>query len=243
MKQALLNLAGRLGYTILPTWRQPGLPLATLTREILARHRIDLIVDVGANAGQYRDFLRDEVFWIGDIVSFEPQSDMVELLERRSTNDDKWKILNLALGSEERLLSLNVMAMSSFTSFLEPDNAATPQFSDWNKVAKTEVVQVSRLDKVALPFEGKRLLLKLDTQGFDREVFRGSSGILDNIFAIQTEIPVEKIYKGLPHYAEILLELETIGFAPAGFFPVTRAADCSAIEFDCLLVKKDMLTK
>jgi hypothetical protein len=41
----------------------------------------------------------------------------------------------------------------------------------------------------------------------------------------------------MPSYHEALAELERLGFAVTGMFPVTRDAGLRVIEFDCVMVR------
>jgi len=52
------------------------------------------------------------------------------------------------------------------------------------------------------------VFLKMDTQGYDLEVFKGASGCLDLIQGIQSELSVQPLYKNMPHYNKVLTEYE-----------------------------------
>jgi FkbM family methyltransferase len=236
VRTTIEGLADKLGYTITPKWREPNLPLASLLRDIFAVHAIDTVIDVGANVGQYHQFLRLEVGFTGDIYSFEPQPELATILNKLAEADPRWHIQHKALGSEDTELQLNVMAESPFTSFLEPENADNPQFAGLNEIKAQHMVPVRRLDGSDVG-AGQAIYLKCDTQGFDMEVIRGATGTLSRIKAMQIEMGVQRIYKGLPHYTENLKELEALGFIPAGFVPVSRDANLGGIEFDAVLVR------
>jgi hypothetical protein len=61
---------------------------------------------------------------------------------------------------------------------------------------------------------------RLDTQGYDLEVIRGTSQSLPFIVAIQTELPVVPAYQCMPDYVTALAHLRDIGYTPTGFFSV-----------------------
>ncbi|MFY9510539.1 MAG: FkbM family methyltransferase [Rubrivivax sp.] len=236
MKSMVLRAVDSLGYTLTPKWRESNLALATLTRELIDTHAIDCVIDVGANEGQYRKFIRYEVEFDGLVISYEPQPELVGTLRAAGADDKSWQIHNFALGAQETELTLNVMERNTFSSFLEPDNSATPQFEAPNRVKGQHKVPVRRLDAQPLPPSCERVFLKCDTQGFDMEVIKGASAILPRVAAIQMELGLTRIYHGLRPYHEVLSELDGLGFQPAGFFPVSRNRNLSAIEFDCVLV-------
>jgi hypothetical protein len=54
LKDLATRLATTLGYTVLPKWRLAQLPMAERLRKIFAANRIDTVIDVSANKGQYR---------------------------------------------------------------------------------------------------------------------------------------------------------------------------------------------
>ncbi len=242
VKNTVVQAFDRLGYKLTPTWREPRLALANLTRTLLEMHSVNCVIDVGANEGQYHDFIRAEVGFVDRIISFEPQPALVKALMSARGQEPLWEVHGLALGERETELTLNLMRRSVFSSFLEPDNAETPQFETDNHVLGQCRVPVRRLDALLETDSASRYFLKCDTQGFDMDVVRGARKLLNSIVAVQVEIAVTPIYQGLPKYYDTLKELDLLGFQPAGFFPVSTNSDGSSIEFDCVLVNKHVNT-
>jgi len=80
--------------------------------------------------------------------------------------------------------------------------------------------------------------LKLDTQGFDLEVLKGANEFLRTIRALQTEVAVQTIYKGMPNYEEMLPSLGKHGFSWSNSFPVSHDPALGLIEFDCIAINK-----
>ena len=74
VKDSVLKVSRSFGYDIVPLREMKERDFALHLRELLARLEIDCVLDVGANAGQYYDFLRDRVLYDGAIISFEPLS-------------------------------------------------------------------------------------------------------------------------------------------------------------------------
>lgn len=108
-------------------------------------------------------------------------------------------------------------------------------------VAWREQVAVRRLDEVidqVAPAGAQRFCLKLDTQGFDLEVFAGASRCVDKIVGLQSEMAVLPVYRGAPDYVESLATYRAAGFEATGFFPVSREAErLVLVEFDCVMTK------
>lgn len=238
----------KIGYTIIPTWRLAHFPLSEHLRKILQTFEIDCVLDVGANKGQYRDFLRDQVGYEGKIVSFEPIPDHVEILRSRASHDRKWFIEGCALGAASGQATFNVMVNTQFSSFLDPDHSNAGGFVGHNEVAQTIAVEVKTIDGVIPALKDRlgirRPYLKLDTQGFDLEVIRGSREQLKTIPALQTEISIKTIYHNQPNYLEAITVLESLGFGISGIFPIHPELQFpEAIEFDCIMVNKTLVSR
>jgi FkbM family methyltransferase len=236
-------IARRFGYTVIPNWRMDDLALASHLRRLFAALEISTVLDVGANAGQYRDFLRNQVGFEGYIVSFEPVAALVEQLRLRVSSDPRWQILPWALGASDSKGEINVTRGSDFSSFLKPETSLLPQHERLNVVDHQETVSVKRLDGVFesivrdLP-PGGRVFLKMDTQGYDLEVMKGASGILDQIAALQSEVSVIPIYAGMPDYVMSAKTLADLGFDITGMFPVSEDALLRVVEFDCVMINR-----
>jgi hypothetical protein len=78
---------------------------------ILDRAGVDLVVDVGANAGQFGRQLRD-LGYLGAIESFEPMREAFESLSQTATGDPLWHVHHFGLGSASAQAVLHVAANS-----------------------------------------------------------------------------------------------------------------------------------
>lgn len=245
VKQAMFNAFGKMGYEVVPTWRMERYAEAVFLRRLFHLLQIDCVVDVGANLGQYHDFLRKHIEFTGDIISFEPIPNHVEFLRQRAKADSRWHIQSCALGSEVGRASFNVMARTAFSSFLQPDHSNVPQFKDINEVEERVEVEVSTLDRVLPQIDAARkaqnLYLKLDTQGFDLQVVKGATASIGRVKALQTEASVRPIYSGMPDYVTTIQTLQSLGFEPSGFFAVSEDQFPLLVEFDCYMVAKSYL--
>ena len=235
VRDSVLRMSRALGYDIVPLREMKERDFALHLRELLMRLEIDCVLDVGANAGQYHDFLRERVQYAGMIVSF-------EALRERSRDDGKWHVEGYALGSSEGTMPINVMVGDQFSSFLEPDHGRVSDYADLNVADHTETVAVRTLDAVLPPLQERlgfaRPYLKIDTQGFDIEVLRGARDCLPKVKALQTEASVRGIYKGMPRYTETIRYLDEHGFDITGLYPVSRDSALRLVEFDCVMINR-----
>src|SRR5204863_2391336 len=184
---------------------------------------IDCVLDVGANVGQYRTFLRDEVRYSGAIVSFEPIPEHIEVLKRVAQSDSNSFVEGCALGPAPGRRFFNVMAETQLSSFLDPSEEEVTLLHNESKILKRIEVEIKTLDQVIdgvrTSLGANNLYLKLDTQGFDLEVLRGANATLECIKALQFEASVRKLYEDSPRFEEVLKFCEKRGFLMSGIFP------------------------
>ena len=238
VKETIREIASRLGYVVIPKWRLPNWEFATHLRKIFKIYEIMTVVDVGANEGQYGEFLRREVGFKGLIISVEPQVKCFQELQKKAFKDPKWAALNTAFGAIEEIREFNVMQGTVFSSFLEP-NMQLPG----NTVTERVAMRVRTLDSVIKEIEALRrigpIYLKLDTQGFDLEVMKGASASFRQIRALQTEVSVLPIYDNMICWHDAIQTFGDCGFAVSGLWPVVHTSRLEVIEFDCVMVRRN----
>ncbi len=233
------RLANLLGYDILQLRMHPTLEshLAFLIKKM----DIDLVLDVGANFGQYAVLLR-RLGYRGPIYSFEPVTSIYECLRRKSSKDKNWLCFKCGLGAAPGNQEINVTRSSHLSSFYPANNYGKKLLQEAIEVSFKEHIEVTTVDdflkdniKTTAP---KNIFLKLDTQGYDLEVFRGALKSLKSVAGIQSEISFQPVYAGAPGYLETLRQYAAHHFRVTGFYPISRdSTNLTLIEADCVLVK------
>lgn len=203
--------------------------------DFIENRRINIVLDVGANTGQFGRSLRNRGY-TSQIISFEPVKEAFEELKSVAHGDDLWTIFNLALGASSGVMMINVSKNSQFSSFNHL--TATGRRFDANAEFKgSESVIVKTLDEAAPTTDSSsNILLKVDTQGFERPVLEGAKETLKNVSGVLLELPIIKFYKDNWSFHEAVAYMEKAGFVLAQVHPVNifdNARD-SATEFDCL---------
>jgi FkbM family methyltransferase len=246
LKSLVGSVLRRMGYQAVRTESLKSIAFTLQLRRIFDTQKIDTVFDVGANRGQFRDYLRGEVGFRGRILSFEPISKLHQALTTRAERDPLWQVYPCALGDADGTLSINVMAADDFSSFLTPSVAGTERFRESNAVAAAETVQVRTLDAVFAEAKATygigRCHLKLDTQGYDIKALRGGEKVLPQVVSLQTEASVIPLYEGSPSYQDTIAYLKAHGFELAGLSPITYDERHRLIEFDCLAVNTAQAT-
>lgn len=205
---------------------------------LLRHYRIDVVLDVGANEGQFARGLR-EMGYTGQIHSFEPVAATFERLASHAAGDPSWHCHRMALGRCEGSLSMNISGPSLLASALPPSAFGSRLWDDF-KVVDQVTVPLGTVDSFLAATFGDspvRVFLKIDTQGMDIEVFEGARGSMDRIYCLLSELSMIPLYEGMRRYPEALARFESEGFSISAFFPVLETADLQVIEVDCLMVK------
>jgi len=207
----LQRLARGLGYDLTPAKKAKS-PNAQLTA-FLKHHRIDTVLDVGANVGQYGQRLRDWGYE-GRIISFEPLSTAHQKLGLRSAPDQHWTIApRMAIGAENGEVEIQVSAETDMSSIL-PQSDLMKDISPTSMIEATERVPIHRLENVAPDYisADDRVFLKIDTQGFEPKVLDGAGQLLPHLIGLQLEMSLLPIYEGESDYLAMIQRLGDAGF-------------------------------
>jgi FkbM family methyltransferase len=213
--------------------------LASHLGQLLRLLKVSCLIDVGANAGQYGLMLR-KAGYRGRIASFEPVTATFAELARLAATDPDWRTFKYALGSKPEEKEIRVTRSSVFASFLAPSEYSKEKYPEAMPIVDTERVQIRTLDEM-LPeitqgIAAPRLFLKMDTQGYDLEVFAGAGKSLPQVLGLQTEISIQAIYEGMPDYLQSLTRYTQAGFVLTGLYPVSRDRETlGLIELDCVM--------
>ncbi|MGH6904366.1 MAG: FkbM family methyltransferase [Geminicoccaceae bacterium] len=214
----LQRLARRLGYDLAP--RKKARPFQAQLIAVLERFEVSVVLDVGANRGQYGAMLR-EWGWRGRIVSFEPLVLAHAALARRAAADPEWRVApRMALGAQGGEVEIEVSAESDMSSIL-PQRALLREISPSSAVLRKEAVPLRRLDEVVGPYltAADRVFLKIDTQGYEPQVLDGASLLLERVCGIQLEMSLVPIYEGERDFRAQLDQLIAAGFEPYLLLP------------------------
>ena len=211
VKKYVIKFVRKLGYDIV-RFRPKTHPLARRIR-ILEAYRVDHIIDIGANVGQYGLELR-EIGYRGRISSFEPLSSAYTLLHSRASRDNLWDTYNFALGDKIESAVINIAANSYSSSILDmlPSHIKSAPASEYTG---SQAIKVKTLDSIFtdLCSQSKRVYLKIDTQGFEKNVLIGAEQSLSSINTIQLEMSLTPLYKDELTLMEMYNFLYEKGFA------------------------------
>jgi FkbM family methyltransferase len=182
-------------------------------KQLLRAYGVDLVLDVGANTGQFAQQLRHDYRYRGRIVSFEPMSAAFGKLKGHAAGDATWETLNFALGDAPGSQEINV-ANNSISSSLLSMLPTHRKFSPKSTTIGREQVEIRTLDEVfpSLRKDAKSVYLKIDTQGFESLVIAGARESLKEIATVQMEMSLIHLYDGEILFAEMCQLMQSKGY-------------------------------
>ena len=180
--------------------------------EIIKQYNIKTIFDVGANIGEFADIMRDSGY-NQRIVSFEPRKQAFTELNQKAQNDKLWNCVNIALGDSNGTSTINVAGNNTSSSILEMNKIHTDIKPHSKYIGKEEVV-VKKLDAILFDYinEKEEIYLKIDTQGYEKQILDGAEKSIPNIRIIQLEMSLVELYKNSPLIYEMIPFLESKRF-------------------------------
>ncbi|HOY18040.1 MAG TPA: FkbM family methyltransferase [Haliscomenobacter sp.] len=180
--------------------------------KIINTNHIDVVFDVGANIGQYVRKMR-EYGYSKKIISFEPLHSAFEQLKIAAANDNNWILNNYALGDEDVRSVINISDnsySSSILNILPTHLDSAPQ----SKYIAKEEIEIKKMDTIFDSFcnKGDNVMLKIDTQGYEKNVIDGATKSLGSIRVIQLEMSILPLYENEMLYIDMINYLDKKGF-------------------------------
>lgn len=203
--------------------------------DLLAEHGIELVLDVGADRGQYATDLRRHGYR-GRIVSFEPLQETFEELARAAAQDPRWECHPLALGATGGRMPIWVtsnLASSSLLPMLHAHVQAAPDV----EVVSQEIADVRKLDSLDLQLDVPTLL-KLDVQGYEDRVLAGAEQTLEDVALVECELSIEPLYDSQVTVLDMLKLLQEAGFRLVSLEPGFHDQAGRILQFEALLARE-----
>jgi FkbM family methyltransferase len=190
------------------------------TAAILNDLGIKYVIDIGANTGQFAESLFD-FNYKGKVISFEPVSKCYDALVKRSRkNENHFVAERCAIGDQDMEIEINVSDDSVFSSVLEIKEEHT-RIRPKSRIVKKEKVDLYKLDTIIdkyIPEGETSILLKIDTQGFEKQVLDGAEKTIKRLSGLKIEIPLVPIYNNTQFtFYEVIDYMKESGFVPYNF--------------------------
>lgn len=176
----------------------------------LKHFEIDLVLDVGANIGQYGVKLYSEGY-NGKIISFEPIPRCHAVLVKEASNFKNWEVFEpCAIGDGNYTSEIHISKNTVSSSLLNMSDTHVQGAPDSVYIDKEEI-QVKSLDSLGIDFD-RNIFLKIDVQGYEFNVLKGAESLLSKIRLLSVELSLAEVYDGATNWKTILQYLEDKGF-------------------------------
>jgi FkbM family methyltransferase len=237
-RSAVRKAAGSLGVVVA---RPDGLYRAwepfTLAR-FFKLYEVELVLDIGANAGQYATMIRERAGYRGRIVSCEPNPQLSDRLRRDSAGDAGWIIEPCAVGSEAGTATLKLTQNDQFSSLAAPTMEGHDKLKAFATVVGSVEVPCTTVDAlIATHGKGARqgsIFVKIDTQGWEEHVVAGMRGSFELVACLQMELSFKRLYAGSWLYQEAIGRLSELDFELAALFPNNAGHFPFLVEMDAI---------
>ena len=207
----------------------------------LRHHGVTVVLDVGANVGQTGKVLRKNGYE-GRIVSFEPIAECHARLAAAAAEDPLWETFHTALGDRSGPARIGVSENLVSSSIREATDALVDIHTPI-RYARHEDIPLARLDSLLddILRPGDVTHLKIDTQGFERQVIEGAGPGLSRIGSVRMEVAVGEVYKGEMILPEAIDLMSGLGYVLIDAWPAWRHPRTDEVlHFDLLFRRRDV---
>jgi FkbM family methyltransferase len=182
--------------------------------KLLEKYKVDMLLDVGANTGQYAQSLFDNGY-TGRVLSFEPLSSAHSDLSKRSSGNNRWTVApRCAVGAEDGTTTIHISENSVSSSLLNMLDSHLEGAQE-SKIIGSEEVLVRSLDSMTELYQpgNKNIFLKIDVQGYEQPVLKGAQKLVGTLRGIEIEMSIVPLYENQHWlFEDILHDMHAAGF-------------------------------
>lgn len=214
-----------------------GVGAAIEHRHVVGGMELASVVDIGANVGQFSLLVR-ALHPAARIVAFEPLPEAAARYRQVFDGDGRVTLHEAAVSPEAGTATMHVSAAADSSSLLPISKRQSELFPGTEEVGTTDVA-VGPLDQFVNVSEIQApAMLKIDVQGFELEVLRGSVTLLPSFDHVYVEASFEALYEDQALFADVEVFLVSQGFEEVGRYNVAQTEDGAPIQADFLFRRR-----
>ena len=169
----------------------------------LQNKSIKTVIDVGAHKGEFINCSL-KIDSVENIIAFEPQKKIFFLLNQKFSNNNKINLNNIALDIDSGKKIIKINKLSSTSTLNEIDNSSFYfKFKNFLLYEKDSIIAEEEINTISFDsFFDKKIfdqntLLKIDTEGYEFNVLKGSKQKIKEIKYVLIENQFSKMYKNV----------------------------------------------
>ena len=199
----------------------------------------DTVIDVGANKGQFSLAAR-RALPVATIIAFEPLPTQASKYVINFSGDHRATLHPVALSDNSGTAVFHITNRTDSSSLLAP---GPQQLAAYNVGEVSSIdVQCHRLDEFLRPDDlAGVVLLKLDVQGAEDRVIKGSVNILPFIQYVMLEASFVELYCGQPTVNSIISLMNTLQFSLRAVHNISVTRLFGQTQADLLFVNDSII--
>lgn len=215
-----------------------GVAAAIEHKDVIASRKIDMVVDVGANMGQF-SLLVSHMHPTCKIVAFEPLEVPAKIFTKIFRKSENVVLFRCALGDANASKWMNVSKSIDSSSLLKITKNQIEEFPGTDKIGEELVDVKSMSDCFCAADISAYSLLKIDVQGYELAVLKGGSSLLKNFLWIYVELSFKHLYGQQTTADEVIKFLDSYDFKLIGVYnPSYNVNTGLCVQCDFLFERK-----
>lgn len=236
IKQSINKYLGKIGYQIRKS--------ESIDRDIkcgkynwLISRNINSVLDIGANIGNFSLFIK-KILPHSSIYAFEPLKECYLQLIDNTRNLDNVKCYNFALGEDISSSTIYHSQFAPSSSILPMDDMHKQAFPH-SKESSIEKIEINTLNNFFQTNEiTTPILMKIDVQGYEKQVLQGAQNVLSLIDIIIVETSFVELYKDQALFDEIYSLMSQNSFKYFGNFDQIKDPNSGLVlQADAIFIK------
>ena len=193
-------------------------------QQLLSGGPVRVIFDIGANVGESVSAFRSS-FSESDVYAFEPSPESFAKLQERTRNDPHVKPLKMAVGEHDGTATLHQNSADDSNSML-PNSTRLYEFApiEMCEPRRDIEVPITRIDTFCANHGIRQIdLLKVDSQGFERQILAGAGSLLNPKFirGLFLEVLFVDLWQGQSSAGEVMEKMRASGYRLFGITNVS----------------------
>ena len=205
--------------------------LGKFLKEFQLRDTIDCVYDIGAFKGEWSDFYKDTSLKNSNFILFEANKIHSNILEKK-----KFKFFNVILSNKKKKENFFNNNNSTGDSYYKENTFLHDNLKSKRLITSTLDFEVKK-NKIQKPH-----FIKIDTQGSEIDILKGSKNTIKNCKLIYMECPIANYNQNSLNFYDYIKYMNNINFIPQEICQIHRFHRY-LVQVDVLFMRKNLYKK